>query len=296
MYSTTKSMVSKSGKIDGQNVLYHYFQKSILKNEDEFSKELLEHLLVDLSIWIPVDFYRKLPIILPYVVRDPSCRVKRESGEDEWGAANSNGFLRDDNSLIKGIVRSFKVKSAKISAYDGFRLGTGFVASHIWGKVAVGNRSMISSRHYMLNSFIPNLVWLPVQISKLTDREGSFAQKLLQAISCRIYKGIAMPDSISILWDTLLCPRELQGFSVDLAKMNYFVVPSDWLKKRVNNLVSEVDVILSTNKIGDSELQKVKSRRYLPSLRQIPQEKRLTLNVWLSEYKTLLLLEETTPS
>jgi hypothetical protein len=288
-------MVSKNRKIDGQNVLYHYFQKNILRSEDEFSRELLEHLLVDLSIWIPVDFYRKLPIILPYVVRDPSCRVRRESGEDEWGAANANGFLRDDNSLIKGIVRSFKVKSPRISAYEDFRLGTGFVASHIWGKVAVGNRSMISSRHYMLNSFVPNLVWLPVQISKLTDREGSFAQKLLQAISCMIYREIAMPDSISILWETLICPRELQGFSVDLTKINYFAVPSNWLKKRVNTLVSEIATILSTDKIGDSGLQKVKSRRYLPSLRQIPQEKRLILNEWLSEYKKSLALGEITP-
>jgi hypothetical protein len=290
MYSRTKGMVSKNAKIDGQNVLYHYFQNNILRNEDEFSKKLLERLLVDLSIWIPIDFYRKLPIILPYVVRDPSCRVKRGSGEDEWGAADSNGFLRDDNSLIKGIVRSFKVKSPKISAYDGFKLGTGFVASHIWGKVAVGNRSMISSRHYMLNSYVPNLVWLPVQISKLTDREGSLAQKLLQALSCRIYRGISMSNSISILWNILLCPKELQGFNVDLTKINYFLVPSGWLEKRVSRLVSEIDVILSTNKLSDSELQKVKSRRYLPSLRQIPQEKKLTLNEWLSEYKTLLLL------
>jgi hypothetical protein len=288
-------MVLESRKVDGQNVLYHYFQKNILRSEDEFSKELLKRLLVDLSIWIPVDFYRKLPIILPYVVRDPSCRVKRESGEDEWGAANANGFLRDDNSLIKGIVHSFKVKSPKISTYDGFRLGTGFIASHIWGKVAMGDRFMISSRHHMFNSFVPNLVWLPVQISKLTDREGSYAQKLLQAISHRIYREITMPDSISILWDTLFCPKELGNFSVDLTKINYFIVPSDWLKRRINTLALEIAAILSTNEIDNSGLQKVKSRRYLPTLRQIPQEKRLALSGWLSEYKTLLQMEEVSP-
>jgi len=281
-------MVSKSGRTDGQNVIYHYIQKSILRSEDQFSKVLLERLLVDLSIWIPIDFYRKLPIILPYVVRDPSCRVKRESGEDEWGAANANGFLRDDNSLIKGIVRSFKVKSPKISVYDGFKLGTGFVASHIWGKVVIGDRSMISSRHYMLNSFVPNLVWLPAQISKLTDREGSLAQKLLQIISCRVYRGIAMPSNISTLWDYLLCPSELQVFSFDLAKINFFVVPDDWLRRRVNTLISEIAAILSIDKYEHRGLQKVKSRRYLPSLRQIPQEKRLTLSEWLSQYERLL--------
>jgi hypothetical protein len=270
-------------------VLYHYFQKNILKDEDEFSKELLTRLLIDLSIWIPVSFYRRLPIVLPYVVRDPSCRVRKENGEDEWGSANSNGFLRDDNSLIKGIVRSFEVKSPKISAYDGLKLGTGFVASHIWGTVTMENKPMISSRHYMLNSFVPNLVWLPVQISKLTDREGSPAQKLLQAISHKIYGKVAMPDYISLLWKALSHPEEPQNLNVDLAKINYFVVPNAWLKRRVNDLVSELNVILSIDKSSNRKLRKIKSSRYLPTLRQATIEQRLTLNRWLCKYKTLLL-------
>ena len=49
----------------------------------------------------------------------------------------------------------------------------------------------------MLNSFVPNLVWLPVQISKLTDREGSYAQRFLQAISCQIYKNISLPKELT---------------------------------------------------------------------------------------------------
>jgi hypothetical protein len=105
--------VSRKKTVDGQNVLYHYIQKNIMREDDEFSKELLKRLLIDLSIWIPANFYCRLPIILPYVVRDNSCRIKQQSGEDEWGAANSSGFLRDDNTLLKGIVRSFAIKSQK---------------------------------------------------------------------------------------------------------------------------------------------------------------------------------------
>ena len=281
-------MGSRSRKIDGQNILYHYIQKSVLRNEDAFSRELLEQLLIDLSIWIPVDFYRKLPIILPYVVRDPSCRVKKETGEDEWGAANSSGFLRDDNSLIKGIVRSFDVRSQGIAAYDGSRLGTGFVASHIWGAVTIENTPMLASRHYMLNSFVPNLVWLPVQISKLTDREGSFAQKLLQAISHKIYRKITIPHDISLLWDDLPYPEELQNLSVDMTRINYFVAPDDWLKKRIKGLVSEIEILLSVDRIAGGRSHKIKSRRYLPTLMQIPTEQRKTFNEWLARYKMLL--------
>lgn len=281
-------MATKSERIDGQKILYHYFQRNLLKNEDEFFKDLVKRLLTNLSIWIPISFYRRLPIVLPYVVRDPSCRIKKDNGEDEWGASNSAGFLRDDNSLIKGIVRSFQIKSHKISAYDGSRLGTGFVASHIWGSVTIANKTMISSRHHMLNSFVPNLVWLPVQISKLTDREGSLAQRLLQAISHKIYEEVSVPNDISILWKSLPYPEELQNLSLDPTKMNYFAVPDEWLKKRVKGLVSEIDDILSTKEVGQGKLQKIKSRRFLPTLTQVPTEKKLELNEWLTKYKNLL--------
>jgi hypothetical protein len=116
--------------VDGQNILYHYIQ-SLTREDSQFSEELIKHLLIDLSIWIPSNFYTKLPVILPYVVRDNSCRIKTSSSHDEWGSANSKGFLRDDNSLLKGIVRSFPIRSSNIPVYDGKRLGTGFVASHI---------------------------------------------------------------------------------------------------------------------------------------------------------------------
>lgn len=42
-------MTSKNRKTDDQNMLYHYSQKSILKDENEFSKELLKRLLLDLG-------------------------------------------------------------------------------------------------------------------------------------------------------------------------------------------------------------------------------------------------------
>ena len=281
-------MTSRNREVNGQNILYHYIQKNILSETDEFSKELLKRLLVDLSIWIPPSFYRKLPIILPYVVRDNSCRTKKPTGEDEWGSANSEGFLRDDNSLLKGIVRSFTIRSPRISEYDGKKLGTGFVASHIWGKVTVANTVMISSRHHMLNSFVPNLVWLPVQISKLTDREGSFAQRLLQAISCEIYRHIGLPKELRCIWESLVIPEGLPKIDVDLKRINYFDMPDGWLIKRIDGLISEINTVLAINKTEPVEEGKVKSSRYLPTLKQIPTQQTKEMNEWLSKYRDLL--------
>jgi hypothetical protein len=280
-------LVSKKRSVDGQNILYHYIQKSILR-EEEFSKELLKHLLIDLSIWIPENFYRRLPIILPYVVRDNSCRIKKPNGKDEWGSANPSGLLRDDNTLLKGVVRSFPIRSMKISAYNNMTMGKGFVASHIWGKIRIDNSIMISSRHHMLNSFVPNIVWLPVQISKLTDREGSLAQKLLQAISHRIYGDVDLPQYISDIWKALPYPGDLPNINVDLKQINFFAIPNKWLTRRIEGLISEIDTILQIDSLGLNRTRKVKSRRYLPTLRQIPLEQRLELNEWLSRYKSWL--------
>ena len=37
-------------------------------------------------------------------------------------------------------------------------------------------------------SFVPNLVWLPSEVAKLTDRQDSFVQRYVQAISTRLYR------------------------------------------------------------------------------------------------------------
>lgn len=273
--------------VNGQNILYYYMQ-GLMQEDSDFSKELIKRLLVDLSIWIPKHFYEKLPIILPYVVRDNSCRIKTVNGHDEWGSANSEGYLRDDNTLLKGIVRSFPISSPLIPAYDGKKLGNGFVASHIWGKITIENTDLISSRHHMLNSFVPNIVWLPVQISKLTDREGSYAQKLLQAISCQIYKNVSLPEELMKIWEYLPCPQ-MDSVSLDTDSVNYFGVSNEWVSKRVNGLVQEIDTITSLNESDYNEnMKKIKSSRYLPTLRNIPAEQKLEICKWLSIYKRIL--------
>jgi hypothetical protein len=97
-----------------------------------------------------------------------------------------------------------------------------------------------------------------------------------------------MPNDISLLWKSLPYPEEFEGLDVDPAKMNYFVVPDEWMKNRVKNLVSEIDDILSIKEVDQAELPKIKSRRFLPTLKQIPTEQRLELNEWLARYKNLL--------
>jgi hypothetical protein len=44
-------------------------------------------------------------------------------------------------------------------------MGKGFVASHVWRKLVNGSSA---PQHALTNSFIPNLVWLPTQVAKLS--------------------------------------------------------------------------------------------------------------------------------
>ena len=278
--------MNREKRIDGQNVLYHYIQKNLLRDDSSLSEELLKRFLLDTSIWLPPIFYKQLPIILPYVVRDYTCRG-RINGKEQWGMADNNGFLRDDNSLVKGIPRSFTVESSHLEYYDGLRMGNGFVASHIWGKVAIDGNQYFSSRIANLNSFVLNLVWLPSQLSKLTDRESSFAQRFLQVVSHKLYRKIQMPELISKVWDSLPFPAEFEVSGIDVSKVAFFSVSEGWLKKRIDNLISEIDLIVSAT-TDNTEREKIKCRRYLPSLVRLSSTERTTLNEWLNEYRSVI--------
>ena len=279
-------MVSKK-RVDGQNIIYHYLQK-ILLNDDEFSVKLISNLLIDLSIWLPHNLYIQLPILLPYVLRDPKCRKNPNTGEDEWGSPDDNGFLRDDNSLIKGIPKSFEITSPRIPQYNKRKFGNGFVASHIWREITLNNQNILASKNHMFNSFIPNLVWLPVQISKFTDREGSIAQKILQTLSYRIYRKTKLPKIIEDKWENLPLPEEIRDMEIDFKRISYFKVPEEWIQKRISGLKKEIDTIITIDENKKGQLKKVKCSRYLPRLKQIKKEKRQPLNDWLTKYNQIL--------
>ena len=141
----------------------------------------------------------------------------------------------------------------------------------------------------MLNSFVPNIVWLPRQIAKLTDREGSLAQKMLQAISHKIYDSIDISEEILNLWNYLPYPEEHKSLEINLDELNFFVVKERWLKRRINGLISEMDRIISLEETYDPKMKKIKCSRYCPSLVKIPINKRRLLNEWLIKYKEILI-------
>ena len=278
--------------INGENIIYHYIQKTLLSDTEnnDFNKKLIERLIVDLSIWIPKNVYQQLPILLPFVVRDASCRKKQpDTGKHEWGFANNEGFLRDDNSLIKGIIKPLYVEGKRVKEYDNKKLGKGFVASHIWRKLQNGE-TRLASNLPITNSFIPNLVWLPKQISKLTDREGSYAQKILKVLSYKIYFDENFQNELyRDVWSYLDNPEDEINLAVDTSKLNYFITPQSWIDKKKNDLIGEINRIIKTLEENKPADKKVKCSSYLPTLlNRIENDNKQRFIDWLNKYKKII--------
>jgi len=203
MASNTK----KKKLLDGNDLMYRLFQNLLAKN-DKFAQRLALEMIIETSIWLPLDLYKECPVVLPWVVRDPKCRPHSSAGKkhlDRWGAPDLHGFQMDDNTLIKGIPKSLTIGGKRESLLCGKRMGKSFVASHIWREVKGVRR--LASRHPELNSFVPNLVWLPSQISKLSDREGSIIQDLLKVATWAIYRKAPVnpkyKKSVDCIWKKL---------------------------------------------------------------------------------------------
>ena len=163
-------------RIDGSNVLYHYLQKDLYRKDVWFFQMFVARLVTSLGIWFRPSFYQKFPLLRPYAVRDPNCRKSSNIEKiEQWGCPNEKGYFRDDNSLLKGAPLSLKIISPLKDLYNRRCIQKGFVASHIWREIdPMHSNKLLTSRDPWTYSFVPNLVWLPAQVSKLTDREGSF--------------------------------------------------------------------------------------------------------------------------
>ena len=268
-------------EVKGENVLYHYLQKALRTEDVWLYQMLVARLVVSLGVWFPVDVYRRLPIPLPFVVRDTKCRRP----VDEWGAPDANGYFRDDNTMIKSLPKALSVGDSHFQEYRGRRLGTGFIAAHIWRETTEG---ALASRLAPTNSFIPNLVWLPSNVAKLTDAEGSFAQTFVQEISRKLYadEDVSEPmrPFVDEAWSLLPNQRDfpIEGLP-DREELNYFSVPDKFIDSQVER-IRKVAAGLEARGRGEILATKVQSSRYTDGLRKLDPEAAKALSDKLHGY------------
>lgn len=271
---------TKQRLVHGDDLLYRFFL-DLFADDSELAARLPTQMLATMGIWLPLDVYHDWPIMLPWVVRDSSCRGNKKKGiPDAWGSPNELGFLRDDNSLIKGLPKSLSVATPERGHLSGARMGNEFVASHIWREV---KHDELASRIPLLNSFVPNLVWLPSQVSKLSDREGSPVQRALQALAWRIYRDAPVAphlhDVVEEAWDLIPEPDDLP----DLPDLNWFEPTKRFFATRQNRLDSVIGGLERLQ--ADLPLDtKVVSSRYTDGLPGVDPSERDNILVYLRKF------------
>jgi len=238
----------KPAKINGKQVLYQFLQKTLYADDVWLFQLLVARLVKGLGIWFDPEYYRRYPIWLPFVVRDPKCR-KHAGGVEEWGAPDANGYVRDDNTLIKDIPASLLVRSPSTIVYDGKKKGKGFVASHVWRLLSEdAAQGKYASRAAATNTFVANLVWLPSEVSKLSDREGLFTQQYLQALAMKIYKPIEvdarMRPFVAKAWKGLPAPTGIPDEGLpDASQLSFFEFDPKIIKSRRKTLETVIEAL-----------------------------------------------------
>jgi len=257
----------KISGVDGNNILYHFLQKDLFKSDIWLFQMLSAKLVASLGIWFHPEIYQQLPILLPFAVRDPACRKRKEGEVEAWGSPDKMGYLRDDNSLVKILPKSLSIISPGQPLYNNKRIGNGFVASHVWRQInnsSVGTN--LASRDPILNTFVPNLVWLPTQVSKLSDREGTFTQLYLQALSAKIYMDLSVHTELSSFvekaWSMIDIPSgiPIQGLP-DIDNLSFFEPSKRFLIARRKKIEEVIDALHTISKSQTLE-NKVITTRY----------------------------------
>lgn len=273
---------SSPKKVNGDDLLYFFLSQLIADSSGKYA-ELPQLLLEQMGIWLPLDVYARLPVMLPWVVRDNSCRGNKKKGlPDQWSSPNEFGYSRDDNSLIKGIPRSLDIASPKHGRMSRRRMGSAFVASHVWRETLGTERA---SRQPLLNSFVPNVVWLPRQISKLTDREGSIVQQTLQAMSWQVYRHAPvahhLEPPVAEAW--ALLPPPTLSIDVDPARLNWFEPTNRFYKLRQARIREVIDGL---DRLADGMPleKKVGNSRYTSGLPDVAEERREALRAHLARF------------
>ncbi len=191
--------------------------------------------------------------------------------------------------MIKNLPSSLTIQSPRKEIYDGARIGKGFTAAHIWRLTnESGEASGFTTRNALTYSFVPNLVWLPRQVGKLSDREGSFSQLFLQATAMKLYRDLPVADELKPLvdeaWALLPRPEGLPGQGLpNKEDLSFFTVSERFLETRRGALETVIEALEAVGS-GASLTGKVVSSRYGAGLPEVNAGKVQSLHRQLDRY------------
>ncbi len=240
------------------------------------------HLLQRLSIWWSPGGYALIPTMTPWCIRDRSARW--DQGPESWGSPHENGYLRDDNSIIKKLPIPLNVTASTGHVYAGGKASRGFTACHIWRKLDDGG---IGGSDPWIYSFMANLVWIPSPLNSLTDHHPR-VQALLQATSRAIFcghEGISTAAYTDYAWNRLIphgVPVPVEP-RLDVDNLAFFEINSAFVERRLvylDKFVAGADTVLAGRPLST----KLVSSRYTAGLPLLDPESVQKFRAMLHDY------------
>ena len=209
------------------------------------------------------------------------------------GKANpSTALFVDDNSMIKNYAQGKVVSSKKIQYYDGKKISEGFWACHIWDRL---EDETLTNTDNSLFSFIPNIVWLPKELSRLTDHVP-IVKDVLKQLSVHIYGQLRMPNQalqsiVDESWEKLSNSRYNQVIPKSalpaIDDFNTMIIPDRTISRKVRKLKKYTKGLLEHGHgrivPPDSQVHK-----YGRTIVDTDMSSALTLGQWLEGYLNAL--------
>jgi DNA-binding MarR family transcriptional regulator len=269
-----RAEASMLARVNGETVYYNYFRDGLFSGATPLSRELIAKAITDLAVWLPPSLYVASPILYPYAHRRRESKRKR-------GDMSAEGYFLDDNHLINQIAKSLDFACRAIGNRKDYRISGKYDACHIWQHLRV-HRTVTAAYLPLTFSFVPNLVWLPQEIAKVTNIEGHYAQKVLKTLSYMIYYQRRHDAATQSVWRLLDNP-DLQ-LAAKPIRPNFFRLDERQILTRRANLIRKLDTILIILSAGTrAHLAHVTS--YPNSLVRLSDPHKKALRKWLAEYK-----------
>ena len=131
-------------------------------------------------------------------------------------------------------MKALPVESPRLGDRS-YRIGSGWVASHVWQFTVDGVRATLDAT---TNSFIPNMVWLPRSLARLSDVQGSPLQAHLIAVARQLYGAVELrarlKQIVEATWARL--PGPWGPVRRPLGPLNFFEVDDGWVERRTQTI------------------------------------------------------------
>jgi len=125
----------------------------------------------------------------------------------------------------------------------------------------------------------------------MSDRQDSFVQSYLKALSYKIYRNTAVGPKVSPItdeiWDTLKNPDFPQEALPDLGALNFFEHDQGWVNRNINIVVKTQGVIgriVLGEDPGIEDRPLLRPTRYREGLPGMTPGQLEGINHWLQEY------------